>query len=90
MPERNIEFGKYGARGIKGHEAVARQLDALAGHIATPSPPGEASWPACTTSPAPPPCPSRSPRRRADRHRPHPARLDGRHPQPLEEESGGD
>ncbi|SOE06728.1 transcriptional regulator [Streptomyces sp. Ag109_G2-15] len=36
MPERNIEFGKYGARGIKGHEAVARQLDALASFIATP------------------------------------------------------
>ncbi|WP_367325516.1 transcriptional regulator [Streptomyces sp. HUAS ZL42] len=36
MPERNIEFGRYGARGIKGHEAVARQLDALAGFIATP------------------------------------------------------
>ncbi|WAU78351.1 transcriptional regulator (plasmid) [Streptomyces sp. Qhu-G9] len=36
MPERNIEFGKYGAHGIKGHEAVARQLDALAGYIATP------------------------------------------------------
>jgi hypothetical protein len=36
MPERNIEFGMYGARGIKGHEAVARQLDALAGYIATP------------------------------------------------------
>ncbi|MFH8470920.1 transcriptional regulator [Streptomyces sp. NPDC017991] len=36
MPERNIEFGKYGARGLKGHEAVARQLDALAGYIATP------------------------------------------------------
>ncbi|KNB50681.1 hypothetical protein [Streptomyces caatingaensis] len=36
MPERTIEFGKYGARGIKGHEAVARQLDALAGFIATP------------------------------------------------------
>lgn len=36
MPERNIEFGKYGARGIKGHEAVARQLDALAGFITTP------------------------------------------------------
>ncbi|MEV2231685.1 transcriptional regulator [Streptomyces phaeochromogenes] len=36
MPERNIEFGKYGARGIKGFEAVARQLDALAGYIATP------------------------------------------------------
>ncbi|MFH9970038.1 transcriptional regulator [Streptomyces mirabilis] len=36
MPERNIEFGKYGARGFKGHEAVARQLDDLAGYIATP------------------------------------------------------
>ncbi|MDL2082163.1 transcriptional regulator [Streptomyces sp. GXMU-J15] len=36
MPERNIEFGKYGARGIKGHEAVARQLDALVGFIVTP------------------------------------------------------
>ncbi|MEU0040716.1 transcriptional regulator [Streptomyces sp. NPDC006333] len=36
MPERNVEFGKYGARGIKGHEAVARQLDNLAGYIATP------------------------------------------------------
>ncbi|CAM5657839.1 MULTISPECIES: transcriptional regulator [Streptomyces] len=36
MPERNIEFGAFGARGIKGHEAVARQLDALAGFIATP------------------------------------------------------
>ncbi|GGJ50762.1 transcriptional regulator [Streptomyces brasiliensis] len=36
MPERNIDFGRYGALGIKGHEAVARQLDALAGFIATP------------------------------------------------------
>ncbi|MGW4560747.1 transcriptional regulator, partial [Streptomyces sp. NPDC004365] len=36
MPERNIDFGKYGARGLKGHEAVARQLDALANFIATP------------------------------------------------------
>ncbi|MCG7205650.1 transcriptional regulator [Streptomyces arenae] len=36
MPERNIDFGKFGARGIKGHEAVARQLDALAGFVATP------------------------------------------------------
>ncbi|MGW6260960.1 transcriptional regulator [Streptomyces sp. NPDC055085] len=36
MPERNIEFGKFRARGIKGHEAVARQLDQLAGYIATP------------------------------------------------------
>ncbi|MFE7075254.1 transcriptional regulator [Streptomyces sp. NPDC057620] len=36
MPQRTIEFGKYGARGLKGDEAVARQLDALAGYIATP------------------------------------------------------
>jgi hypothetical protein len=36
VPERNIEFGKFGARGIKGHEAVARQLDNLANFIATP------------------------------------------------------
>jgi len=36
MPERNKHFGLYGARGIKGHEAVARQLDALAGYITTP------------------------------------------------------
>ncbi|MGW2748114.1 transcriptional regulator [Streptomyces sp. NPDC001450] len=36
MPERNIEFGKFGARGIKGHLAVARKLDSLAGYIATP------------------------------------------------------
>src|SRR5690242_6376972 len=36
MPERTHEFGLYGARGIKGHEAVARRLDSLAGYIATP------------------------------------------------------
>ncbi|WP_425824694.1 transcriptional regulator [Streptomyces fractus] len=36
MPERNLEFGKHGAQGIKGYKAVARQLDALAGFIATP------------------------------------------------------
>ncbi|MFJ9041432.1 transcriptional regulator [Streptomyces sp. NPDC102406] len=36
MPQRNREFGKFGAQGIKGHEAVARQLDRLAGFIATP------------------------------------------------------
>ncbi|MEV6297318.1 transcriptional regulator [Streptomyces sp. NPDC004059] len=36
MPDRNIEFGRYGASGVKGHEAVARQLDALANFIATP------------------------------------------------------
>jgi hypothetical protein len=31
-----MQFGLYGARGVKGHEAVARQLDALAGYVATP------------------------------------------------------
>ncbi|MFI1539547.1 transcriptional regulator [Streptomyces anandii] len=36
MPERHIEFGRYGARGIKGHQAVARRLDSLAGFIASP------------------------------------------------------
>ncbi|MFF2654297.1 transcriptional regulator [Streptomyces sp. NPDC058045] len=36
MPDRNLDFGKFGARGVKGHEAVARQLDAFAGFIATP------------------------------------------------------
>ncbi|MEV8086479.1 transcriptional regulator [Streptomyces nigra] len=36
MPERNLEFGKYGAQGVKGYEAVARRLDALAGFVATP------------------------------------------------------
>ncbi|MCX4419397.1 transcriptional regulator [Streptomyces mirabilis] len=35
MPERNNDFGKFGARGIKGHEAVAWQLDAHAGFVAT-------------------------------------------------------
>ncbi|MEV3861627.1 transcriptional regulator, partial [Streptomyces sp. NPDC050095] len=36
MPERNKEFGKFGAQGIKGFEAVARQLDRLADFISTP------------------------------------------------------
>ncbi|MCT4357877.1 transcriptional regulator [Streptomyces sp. Je 1-79] len=36
MPERNIEFGKFGARGVKGHELVARQLDELVGFVVTP------------------------------------------------------
>ncbi|MFJ2950715.1 transcriptional regulator [Streptomyces sp. NPDC087226] len=36
MPERTLEFGLYGARGIKGHQAVARQLDALVDYIASP------------------------------------------------------
>ncbi|MFE3074375.1 transcriptional regulator [Streptomyces sp. NPDC059247] len=36
MPERNSDFGKFGARGIKGHELVARQLDELAGFVTTP------------------------------------------------------
>ncbi|MDQ0605537.1 hypothetical protein QF037_009970 [Streptomyces canus] len=37
MAERNVEFGKFGARDLKGSEAVAGQLDALAGYIATPA-----------------------------------------------------
>ncbi|GAA0443528.1 hypothetical protein GCM10009544_02960 [Streptomyces stramineus] len=36
MPEKNLDFGKYGARGIKGSDAVARKLDEPAGGIATP------------------------------------------------------
>lgn len=36
VPQKNIEFGKLGAQGIKGADAVARRLDALAGGIATP------------------------------------------------------
>ncbi|MET7477494.1 helix-turn-helix transcriptional regulator [Streptomyces sp. NPDC005648] len=36
MPERNIDFGRFGARGLKGHEAAARQLDALANFVSTP------------------------------------------------------
>ncbi|MEU7075979.1 transcriptional regulator [Streptomyces narbonensis] len=36
MPERTNDFGHYGAQGIKGSEAVARQLDNLAGYITTP------------------------------------------------------
>jgi len=36
MTGRNIDFGKFGARGIKACEAVARQLDHLTGYIATP------------------------------------------------------
>lgn len=36
MPERTIDFGKFGARGIKGSDAVARKLDELSGGIVTP------------------------------------------------------
>ncbi|MGW2089854.1 hypothetical protein [Streptomyces sp. NPDC001880] len=36
MPDRTREFGKYGARGAKGYELVARRLDELAGGISTP------------------------------------------------------
>lgn len=36
VPERVIDFGKFGARGVKGHELVARQLDELAGFVVTP------------------------------------------------------
>jgi hypothetical protein len=36
VPQKKVEFGKYGARGIKGSDAVARRLDALIDFIATP------------------------------------------------------
>ncbi|MFJ2249630.1 transcriptional regulator [Streptomyces sp. NPDC087862] len=36
MPERTIDPGKFGARGIKGSDAVARKLDGLADGIVTP------------------------------------------------------
>ncbi|MDQ0988695.1 transcriptional regulator [Streptomyces sp. V2I9] len=36
MPKRTYDFGHYGARGIKGSEAVARQLDQLVDYITTP------------------------------------------------------
>ncbi|MFF1962000.1 helix-turn-helix domain-containing protein, partial [Streptomyces sp. NPDC058220] len=36
MPERNNDFGKFGASGVKGSELVGRKLDDLAGGIVTP------------------------------------------------------
>ncbi len=36
MPGKNIEFGRYGAKGIKGHEAIWRQLDRLVDYIKSP------------------------------------------------------
>ncbi|NBE54452.1 transcriptional regulator [Streptomyces boluensis] len=36
MPDRTRDFGKYGATGIEGGEALARQLDRLADGIASP------------------------------------------------------
>ncbi|MEV0097297.1 transcriptional regulator [Streptomyces sp. NPDC050738] len=36
MPERTHDFGHYGARGIKGSEALSHQLDALTEYITTP------------------------------------------------------
>ncbi|PKT67710.1 transcriptional regulator, partial [Streptomyces populi] len=36
MPERTIDFGKYGARGAKGHHLVARQLDSHVAYIVAP------------------------------------------------------
>ncbi|MFJ2876567.1 transcriptional regulator [Streptomyces sp. NPDC087298] len=36
MPERTVDFGKFGARGIKGSDAVARKLDELSDGIVTP------------------------------------------------------
>ncbi|MEV0095130.1 transcriptional regulator [Streptomyces sp. NPDC050738] len=35
MPERNLQPGLHGARGVRGSDAVARRLDALAGGIVT-------------------------------------------------------
>ncbi|MET8102893.1 hypothetical protein ABZV29_41815 [Streptomyces sp. NPDC005236] len=51
MPQRNTSG--IGARGIKGHEAVARQMDALGEYIATPTTARRGCSPACTTSAAP-------------------------------------
>ncbi len=34
VPQKNLDFGKFGARGIKGSDAAAH-LDELAGGIAT-------------------------------------------------------
>lgn len=48
MPERTIEFGTHGAPGIKGYEAVARRLDALAGFVAAPITGGAGSRHGCT------------------------------------------
>ncbi|WP_329182790.1 transcriptional regulator [Actinacidiphila glaucinigra] len=36
MPQHTLNFGQYGADGVKGHLAVARQLDAHVDYIATP------------------------------------------------------
>lgn len=36
MPEKSQEPGKYGARGMHGHEAVARQLDKLVSFFTSP------------------------------------------------------
>ncbi|GAA2247445.1 hypothetical protein GCM10010232_38330 [Streptomyces amakusaensis] len=36
MPEKTIDFGHYQARGVRGGDAVAGQLDKLAGGITTP------------------------------------------------------
>ncbi|MEV7144661.1 transcriptional regulator [Streptomyces tauricus] len=36
MPERTIDFGKYRASGVKGHELVARQLDSHVTYLTTP------------------------------------------------------
>ncbi len=36
MPQKNLEFGKLGARGIKGSDAAAHQLDGLIDFIETP------------------------------------------------------
>ncbi|MFJ2818530.1 transcriptional regulator [Streptomyces sp. NPDC087294] len=36
MPERTIDFGKFGARGVRAFEAVAVRLDGLVGFVSSP------------------------------------------------------
>ncbi|MGX1676090.1 hypothetical protein [Streptomyces sp. NPDC055400] len=36
MPDKYLEFGRLGARGIEGFEAAARRLDQLVAFVATP------------------------------------------------------
>ena len=78
MPERTIHFGAYGARGIKGHEAVARQLDALAGFIATPITQKRGLMARLHYLTRSDHARQSRPRRWPHRHRPHPQSLAGR------------
>jgi hypothetical protein len=49
MLARNNDFGKFGARGIRGHGAVARNSTRSQGSWPPRSPPGAASSPGSTT-----------------------------------------